>query len=158
MKLRRAIPTDITASAVAHLSLLALVFVFSEVHPFGSVTAEPIAVDIVAPKEIIETKPEPVSTPTPQPDFSALEKPAEKPGESRGDGQPLWLNNRKQAALAAAASSATAAGGQSAATDGRVIRAGLQAVRARSVDQISGDARPAAAYLRYPAGGPGAGQ
>ena len=50
MKLRQVIPTDITASAIAHLSLLALVFVFSEVHPFGSVTAEPIAVDIVTPQ------------------------------------------------------------------------------------------------------------
>lgn len=105
MKLRRAIPTDITASAVAHLSLLALVFVFSEVHPFGSVTAEPIAVDIVTPKEIIETKPEPVSTPTPQPDFSALEKPAEKPVETSAPApvaeQPAPARPQKQAALAA---------------------------------------------------------
>src|SRR3954447_16514649 len=85
MDLRRIIPTDVTASAIAHLSLLALVFVFSEVHPFGSVTAEPIAVDIVTPKEIIETRPEPVSTPTPQPDSSALEKPAEKPVEKSAE-------------------------------------------------------------------------
>jgi hypothetical protein len=109
MKLRQAIPTDITASAIAHLSLLALVFVFSEVHPFGSVTAEPIAVDIVTPKEITEPKPEPVSTPTPQPDFSALEKPAEKSAEKPAETnapaavaeQPAPARPQKQAALAA---------------------------------------------------------
>ena len=54
MNLRRIIPTDMTASAMAHLSLLALVLLFSEVHPFGAVTAEPIAVDIVASQEIAE--------------------------------------------------------------------------------------------------------
>src|SRR5260370_32103282 len=80
MKLRWIIPTDMTASALAHLSLLALLFLFSEVHPFGAVTAESIAVDIVAPQDIpekadIEKKPEPVVTPTPQLDFTALEKP-----------------------------------------------------------------------------------
>src|SRR6476469_8181578 len=105
MKLRQAIPTDITASAIAHLSLLALVFVFSEVHPFGSVTAEPIAVDIVTSKEITEPKPEPVSTPTPQPDFSALEKPVEKSAETNAPAavaeQPVPARPQKQAALAA---------------------------------------------------------
>ena len=54
MNLRQIIPTDMTASALAHLSLLALVFLFSDVHPFGAVTAEPIAVDIVAPQDIAE--------------------------------------------------------------------------------------------------------
>ena len=101
MNLRQAIPTDITASAVAHLSLLALVFVFSEVHPFGSVTAEPIAVDIVTPKEIIESKPEPVSTPTPPLDFSALEKPAETSAPAPAAEQPAPARPQKQAALAA---------------------------------------------------------
>jgi hypothetical protein len=43
-----------TASALAHLSLLALVIFFTQVHPFGSVTAETIAVDIVAPDEVAE--------------------------------------------------------------------------------------------------------
>ena len=39
MEMREDIPADITVSAVAHLSLLALV-VISEVRPFGAVTAE----------------------------------------------------------------------------------------------------------------------
>jgi hypothetical protein len=49
--------SGITASAVAHLSFLALVIFFTEVHPFGSVTAETIAVDIVAPDEVGEQRP-----------------------------------------------------------------------------------------------------
>src|ERR1700730_13161444 len=78
MDLRRIIPTDITVSAIVHLSLLALLLLFSEVHQFGSVTAEPIEVNIVAPQDIPETpapekQPEPVPTPTPLPDFSLLD-------------------------------------------------------------------------------------
>jgi hypothetical protein len=46
--------SGITASALAHLSFLALVIFFTEVHPFGSVTAETIAVDIVAPDEVAD--------------------------------------------------------------------------------------------------------
>ncbi len=47
----RILRTGITASAIAHLSVLMLVLFFTEVHPFGSVTAEPITVDIVSPAE-----------------------------------------------------------------------------------------------------------
>ncbi|HEY3145280.1 MAG TPA: hypothetical protein VGJ75_02965, partial [Dongiaceae bacterium] len=85
MELRRIIPSDITASAIAHVSLLTLLLLFSEVHPFGAVTAEQIPVEIVTPQELAEqqtppeqppaeNKPEPA--PTPQPDFSLLDKPA----------------------------------------------------------------------------------
>jgi hypothetical protein len=85
MELRRFIPTDITASAIVHLSLLTLMLLFSEVHPFGAVTAEQIPVEIVTPQELAEkqappdeppaeNKPEPA--PSPQPDFSLLDKPA----------------------------------------------------------------------------------
>ena len=54
----RFIRSGIAASAIAHLSVLTLVLLFAEVHPFGSVTAEPIAVDIVTPEEVAEQKPE----------------------------------------------------------------------------------------------------
>jgi hypothetical protein len=74
MKLRQVIASDVTASAAAHLALLALVLLFSEVHPFGSLTAEPIAVDIVTPQEVAERKAGPAATLLP--DFSAIEKPA----------------------------------------------------------------------------------
>jgi hypothetical protein len=49
---RRFISSGIAASAIGHLSALAIVVLFAEVHPFGSVTAEPIAVDIVSPAEV----------------------------------------------------------------------------------------------------------
>jgi len=82
MNLRRIIPTDITASAIAHLSLLMLVLLLSDVHPFGAVTAEQIPVEIVTPQEIaeqqvsaeqavVEKTPEPA--PAPLPDFSRLD-------------------------------------------------------------------------------------
>jgi hypothetical protein len=51
---RQILRSGITASALAHLSLLALVIFFAEVHPFGAVTAETIAVDIVAAEEVAE--------------------------------------------------------------------------------------------------------
>jgi len=51
---------------------------FSEVHEFGTVTAETMPVEIVAsqdvpPEPAIEQKPEPVPTPTPLPDLSLLD-------------------------------------------------------------------------------------
>lgn len=54
------------ASAIVHLSFVMLVIFFAEVHPFGSVTAEPIAVDIVAPDEVAEKPPEPPAAPKKQ--------------------------------------------------------------------------------------------
>ena len=109
MDLRRIIPTDITVSAIVHLSLLALLLLFSEVHQFGSVTAEPIEVNIVAPQDIPETpatekQPEPVPTPTPTPlpDFSLLDiKPATpSPAQPAAKSQAA-ARQQKQAALAA---------------------------------------------------------
>src|SRR5262245_55566076 len=52
----QAIRTGVTASAIAHLSIVALLVLMSEVHPLGSST-EPIAVDIVTPQEIEPEKP-----------------------------------------------------------------------------------------------------
>jgi outer membrane biosynthesis protein TonB len=52
----QAIRTGVTASAIAHLSIVALLVLMSEVHPLGSST-EPIAVDIVTPQEIEQEKP-----------------------------------------------------------------------------------------------------
>jgi hypothetical protein len=82
-----------------------LVIVFSEVHPFGSVTAEPIAVDIVTPrevaeeKEVAEKKPEPPPAPTPLPDLSVLEKPAALSPPAPAAQQPAAAKPQKQAAL-----------------------------------------------------------
>jgi hypothetical protein len=109
MDLRRIIPTDITASAIAHVSLLTLVLFFSEVHPFGAVTAEQIPVEIVTPQDLPETqappepplaenKPEPA--PTPQPDFSLLDKPAAATAPPPAAQPAPAAPPQKQAALA----------------------------------------------------------
>ncbi len=71
MNLRELIPVDMTASAVAHVSVLALVLLLSEVHPFDVVAADTVPVDIVTPQDIekkdIEKKPEPTPSPSPSP-------------------------------------------------------------------------------------------
>jgi len=114
MNLRRIIPSDITASAIAHLSLLGLLLLFSDVRPFGAVATESIPVEIVAPQDIpekadTETKPEPVAPPTPLPDFTALDKPATPAAPAPSAQQPPppaaalpQPKPQKQAAVAAA--------------------------------------------------------
>ena len=114
MDLRRIIPSEITASAIAHLSLLTLLVLFSDVRPFGSVTAEEIPVEIVtvqdlaekqdldekqepAEQPVAEDKPEP--TPTPQADF----KPAAASAPTPSSLSPTAAPPQKQVALAAPA-------------------------------------------------------
>jgi outer membrane biosynthesis protein TonB len=77
LELRQYIRADIAASAVAHLSLLMLLLFFADVHPFGSVTAEPIAVDIVSPEQVAEVSKEPAPPPeTPPLDISPFMPPS----------------------------------------------------------------------------------
>lgn len=52
MELRKIIRTDIAASAIAHLTLVALIIVISEVHPFHPAPPETVAVDIVTPEQV----------------------------------------------------------------------------------------------------------
>ena len=115
MELRRIIPTDITASAIVHISLLTLLLLFSEVHPFGAVTAEQVPVEIVTPQELAEkqappdeppaeNKPsetKPAETkPEPQPDFSLLDKPAAATAPPPAAPPVPAARPQKQAALA----------------------------------------------------------
>jgi hypothetical protein len=72
MEPRHIIRAGITASAIAHLTVLMLVLFFADVHPFESVTAETIAVDIVSPKEVAELPKEPEPTPTPLPEIPSF--------------------------------------------------------------------------------------
>jgi hypothetical protein len=106
----RALRSGIAASAVAHLSILALVLLFAEVHPFGKVTAVPIAVDIVTPEEI---KTQPPKPPEPSlPDLSLADKtaaaspqpPAAQPAAAAQPpaASPQKQPAQKQAALAPA--------------------------------------------------------
>jgi hypothetical protein len=90
MEVRQIIRQGVTLSAIAHVLTLALIVLYSEVHPFSAVTAEPIAVDLVRSDEI-EKKPEPTPTPTPTlqtppVDFSQLTKPdPAKPDAAKAD-------------------------------------------------------------------------
>jgi outer membrane biosynthesis protein TonB len=52
MELRKIIRTDIAASAIAHLTLVALIILISEVHPFHPAPPETVAVDIVTPEQV----------------------------------------------------------------------------------------------------------
>src|SRR5579883_135255 len=81
MQLRQLIQPGITASMLAHALLLGLVVLFSEVHPFGTVTAEPIVVDLVTPDEAANRpdQPEP-DRPKPESDKLQLRLPKEDAG------------------------------------------------------------------------------
>jgi hypothetical protein len=78
---RRFIRSGIAASAIGHLSVLTAVLIFTEVHPFGTVTAEPITVDIVSSEEA--AKAEPLPTPKTEPsdslDLSSKSAPSSSP-------------------------------------------------------------------------------
>jgi hypothetical protein len=69
-----------TVSVVIHLAVLLLVLAYAGVRPFNTVTAEPIAVDIVSPDEVKEAMKE-AKTPQPLeiPELSTKEQPAPPP-------------------------------------------------------------------------------
>lgn len=52
MELRKIIRTDIAASAIAHLTLVALIIVISKVHPFHASPPESVSVSIVTPEQV----------------------------------------------------------------------------------------------------------
>lgn len=52
MEPRKIIRTDIAASAIAHLTLVGLIILISEVHPFHSAPPETVSVDIVTPEQV----------------------------------------------------------------------------------------------------------
>jgi hypothetical protein len=52
MELQKIIRTDIAASAIAHLTLVALIILISEVHPFHAAAPETVTVDIVTPEQV----------------------------------------------------------------------------------------------------------
>ncbi len=103
MKPRLIIRTGITASAIAHLSVLMLVLFFTEVHPFGSVTAEPITVDIVSSAEVTPPpkREEPPPEPKPQPSdaFEMPSKSAPPSPPAPAASEPAATRPQQQAAL-----------------------------------------------------------
>jgi len=78
MEIRQYIRADVAASAVAHLSLVALVVIYTEIRPFVTPPEVAVPVDVVVADEPEPKKPDPQPTPTPQPspDFSLQAKPA----------------------------------------------------------------------------------
>lgn len=101
----QAIRTGVTASAIAHLTIVALLVLMSEVHPLGSST-ESIAVDIVTPQEVEAEKPKPEEPQLQLPDPSVFElKPASQQPSSK---QPASKQSSSKQQSAAAAPSAAA--------------------------------------------------
>jgi hypothetical protein len=82
MKPRLIIRTGIMVSAIAHLSVLLLTLFFTEVHPFGAVTAEPIMVDIVSQAEVTLPPKQDQSLPEPKPQPSDMSDLSSKPAPS----------------------------------------------------------------------------
>ena len=77
MEVRQLIRSGVAASALVHVSVVALLVLSSEVHPLGRVRTEPIAVEIVTPQEVPEQKPDTPEPPqVPQRDVSPPAKPA----------------------------------------------------------------------------------
>ncbi|MBR1128251.1 hypothetical protein [Bradyrhizobium iriomotense] len=105
MELRKIIRTDIAASAIAHLTLVALIIVISEVRPFHAAAPETVSVDIVTPEQVkqeeakAQEKEEKEKLPESLPDLKlpkldvtdkadATAKPAAKPQASPEPQQP----------------------------------------------------------------------
>lgn len=98
MELRKIIRTDIAASAIAHLTLVALIILISEVHPFHSAPPETVAVDIVTPEQVKqEAKAEEKAEAEEKAKDEAKEKPPEPLPELRLP--KLDLNDKPDAAL-----------------------------------------------------------
>ncbi|WP_407169976.1 hypothetical protein [Bradyrhizobium sp. ORS 111] len=70
---------DMMASVLVHLLLLALIFLYSEVHQFDPVAADTMPVEVVTPQEVAEVAPEPTPSPSPTPELRlpSLDKPTE---------------------------------------------------------------------------------
>ncbi|MCK1419311.1 hypothetical protein IVB14_29995 [Bradyrhizobium sp. 180] len=76
MELRKIIRTDLAASAIAHLTLVALIILISEVHPFHAAPPETVTVDIVTPEQVKEEA---------KAEQRAQEEAREKPPEPKPD-------------------------------------------------------------------------
>jgi hypothetical protein len=105
----------VAASAIGHLSALAAVLIYAEVHPFDPLAAEPIPVDIVLPEEAapVPKAPEPSPTPTvPLPDsfdLSSKSAPAVQPPPPASPPPPQPAQQPKQQPKQTASSKQAAA-------------------------------------------------
>ena len=99
MEPRRLIRSGIAASAIGHLSALTMVLIFAEVHPFGSVTAEPITVDIVSPDEAAKAEPIPMPKTEPSDSFDLSSKSAASSSPAPAAAPTAAAQSQTQAAL-----------------------------------------------------------
>lgn len=116
MELRKIIRTDVAASAIAHLTLVGLIILISEVHPFHAAPPETVSVDIVTPDQVEEqnkeqeTKAEEAAKekpPEPPPDFKlpkldftdkdTSQQPQASPGPQQPQPQPSQPPKRREA-------------------------------------------------------------
>jgi outer membrane biosynthesis protein TonB len=98
---------DMMASVLVHLLLLALIFLYSEVHQFDPVAADTMPVEVVTQQEAAEVKPDPAPEPSPTPELrlpSLDDKPSEHAAaqpeaqQSTPQTQPAPQPQQKQAA------------------------------------------------------------
>ena len=73
MEPRRIIRTDIAASALAHVMLVALIILISEVHPFHGSPTETVSVDIVTPDELKDELKDKAPEPPAEPQLPKLD-------------------------------------------------------------------------------------
>lgn len=111
MEPRKIIRTDIAASAIAHLMLVALIIVISEVHPFHSAPPETVAVDIVTPEQVTQEQAKAEEKAEEKAQEEAKEKPPEPLPELRLP--KLDLNDKPDAALKPAPAKENASAPQS---------------------------------------------
>jgi hypothetical protein len=107
MEVRQFMRQGAAVSAIVHLLVLALVVLFSEVRPFGAVTTEPIAVDLVTPEEVAKKpEPQPEPTPKPKPEPTPEPKPTPSLDLAQWTKQEATKQETKPAALPQAAAQA----------------------------------------------------
>ena len=90
---------DMIASVLVHLSLLGLIFLYSEVHQFDPVAADTVPVEVVTQQEAAEIKPDPVPSPSPTPEFQlpSLDKPTDQATPQPAAQPPAPQPQQKQA-------------------------------------------------------------
>jgi hypothetical protein len=76
MEIRQYMRADVAVSMVAHLSLVALVVIYTRIKPFATPPEVAVPVDVVIADDPAQKKPDPQPTPQPSPDFSLLANPA----------------------------------------------------------------------------------
>jgi hypothetical protein len=103
--IRQYLRPEVAASAIAHLSIVALVFVYAQGRPLGTIPSQSVTIDIVTPDEI-ENKAEPTPPKSPQwpTDLNASTKPAETPALppatlAAEEARQAAQSNRKNAAV-----------------------------------------------------------